>query len=154
MIYIDLLVIEDLFMNYLVITTTGILLNRITKFKKVFLAAVIGTITLVFLIIDLKKIWLLIVLFIFAITMSIVAFNYKSFIYTIKNTIYMYLISIFIAGALYLINTTIIPHVNNYLLNGIILTIFSPIITMIYIKSIKEIKINEMPNFNILLKIL
>ena len=42
MIYVDLLVIEDLFMNYLVLLTTGILLNRITKFKKLFLEQLQG----------------------------------------------------------------------------------------------------------------
>ena len=34
MIYIDLLVFEDLILNYIILLATGILLNRITNFKK------------------------------------------------------------------------------------------------------------------------
>lgn len=142
MIYVDLLVIEDLFMNYLVLLTTGILLNRITKFKKLFLASVIGTIPLIVLFIDVDKVLLIIINVLFAIIMSLIAFNYSDIIYTIKNTLYIYLISIFIAGSLYLINTSFFPNVNNALLNFVILIIFSPIVTKIYLKSINNIKTN------------
>lgn len=142
MIYVDLLVINDLIINYVVIMTVGFLLNRITKFKKTFLSSVIGTIPIITLFIDTNKIVILIVTFVFAIIMSIIAFNYKGLLYTFKNVLYMYLISIFIAGGLYFLNTYFFFDNNNQLLNFIILFIIVPIITILYIKSIHEIKIN------------
>ena len=72
--------------------------------------------------------------------MSIIAFGYKDIIYTLKNVIYMYFISIFLAGSLYLVNTNILPNIDNYLLNFIILLILSPIITFFYLKNLKNIK--------------
>ena len=47
MVYIDLLVVEDLALNYIVLLATSILLNRVTKLKKIFLSSGIGTIPLI-----------------------------------------------------------------------------------------------------------
>jgi len=143
MVYIDLLVIQDLLMNYIVLYATGIILNRITKFNKIFFASTIGNIPIIFLFCNLNNHLINIISLLFSIIMSLVSFSYKDIIYTIKNVIYMYLISIFLAGSIYLINTNFLPQINNYLLNVIILLILSPLITYIYIKSIDKIKINS-----------
>ena len=140
MVYVDLLVIEDLFLNYIVLLGTGLLLNRITNFKKMFLSSVIGLIPLIFLFTNINKITVFIINFLFSIPMSLISFNYKNILYTIKNIIYMYSISIFLAGSLYFINTNFLPDINSYILNVIILLISSPIITYIYLKSLSKIK--------------
>ena len=142
MIYVDVLVFEDLFLNYVIVLSTGILLNRITKLKKVFLSSVIGTIPLIFLFLNINSIHIFLINFIFSFIMSIIAFKYQDIIYTLKNVIYMYFISIFLAGTIYLINSSFFPKINNYLLNSIILILLSPIITFIYIKVIKKLKTN------------
>ena len=142
MIYVDLLVIEDLILNYVIIISTGILLNRITRFKKVFLSSVIGTIPLILLFVNINSIYIFIINLLFSFIMSIIAFKYQDIIYTIKNIIYMYFISIFLAGSIYLINTDLLPQINNNLLNFIIFVLLSPIITYIYIKIIKKLKNN------------
>ena len=54
----------------------------------------------------------------------------------------MYTTCIFIAGSINLININLLPKIDNYLLNVIILIILSPIITLIYLKSISKIKTN------------
>ena len=142
LVYVDLLVIEDLIINYIILLSTSILLNRITKLKKVFLSSVIGLIPLIFLFISINKIFLLIIIFIFSVIMSIISFKYIDIIYTIKNVIYMYFISIFIAGTIYLINTNILPNIDNYLLNFLILIIIAPISTYLFLKSMQIIKNN------------
>ena len=142
MIYVDLLVIQDLLMNYIILITTGILLNRITKFKKIFLSSVIGTIPLILLFINTSKLIVFVINFFFSIIMSIISYKYKDIIYTLKNTFYMYLNSIFVAGSLYFINTNFLPQMNSYFLNTIILTLLSPLITYVYLKSISNLKIN------------
>ena len=143
MVYIDLLVIEDLLINYVILYGTGIILNRNTSFPKIFLAAVIGTIPLIFLFCNIHNYVINTITFVFSIIMSLVSFSYKDIIYTIKNVIYIYLVSIFLAGGMYLINTNFLPTINNYLVNVMILMVLSPIITYIYIKSIFKVKLSS-----------
>ncbi len=125
-------------MNYIIILAMGILLKRTLKFKKIFLSAVIGTIPTIFLFIDISKIYLLITTIIFAIIMSLLSYGFKSILYTLKNIAYMYLISIFLAGSLYLINTYFV--IENIFFNMIILLIISSIITWIYLKILTDLK--------------
>ena len=143
MVYVDLLFMQDLFINYVILYGIGILLNRITKFTKILLSSVIGTIPLIFLFCNFNSYTINIITFIFSIVMVVVSFDYKDIIYTIKNIIYLYLISTFLAGGMYLINTNFLPQINSYLFNMIILISLSPIITYIYIKSIDKIKLNS-----------
>lgn len=142
MVYIDLLVIEELVTNYIIILGTSLLLNRHTNFRKIFLSSVIGTIPLIFLFTNTHKLLLMFISFIIIIVMSIISFKYKYLIYTIKNVFYMYFLSVFLAGSIYLINTNFLPKIDNYLLNAIVLLIVFPIITYIYIKSYQNIKNN------------
>ena len=143
MIYVDLLIIEDLLLNYIILFGTGILLNRIINLKKILFASIIGIIPVFFLFINTNKIWLFVLLFIFSIIMSLISFGYKDIIYLINNTIYMYFISLFLAGTIYLINTNFLPHINSYLLNTFILIFISLITTYIYVKSLKKIKLDN-----------
>ena len=143
MVYVDLLVIENLFINYVILYGVGTILNRFTRFPKILFASAIGNIPLIFLFCDINNYFMNVITFIFAIIMSLISFSYKDIIYTIKNIVYMYLISIFLAGCMYLVNTNFLPNVNSYLVNVVILVISSPIITYVYIKSIDKIKLNS-----------
>lgn len=143
MIYVDLLLIEDLLLNYIILFGTGILLNRIIDLRKIFFSSVIGVIPVFFLFINFNKILLFALLFIFAIIMSLFSFGYKDIIYLIHNIIYMYFISVFLAGTIYLINTNFLPRMNSYLLNTFILIFISLITTYVYVKSLKKIKLDN-----------
>jgi len=142
MVYVDLLVIEDLIYNYVILLGVSLLLTRVTNLKKIFLSSVIGTIPLIFLCLNISNQLNFIISFIFSIIMSIIAFSYKDILYTIKNIFYMYMTGIFIGGFIYLINVNIIHIIDNNLLNVIVLIILAPITTLIYIKSISKIKNN------------
>ena len=142
MVYVDLLVLQDLIYNYVILLGTSILLTRITNLRKIFLSSVIGLIPLIFLFLNTSNYLNFFISFIFSIIMSIITFSYKDIIYTIKNIFYMYAISIFLAGSINLINVNLLPSINSYFLNIIILIILSPIITLIYIKSISNFKTN------------
>lgn len=142
MVYVDLLVIENLVYNYVILLGVSLLLTRITNFKRLFLSSAIGTIPLIFLFIDISNQLNFLISFIFSIVMSVIAFSYKNILYTIKNIFYMYMTGIFIGGFIYLINVNILLEIDNYLLNTTILIALSPIITLIYIKSISKFKIN------------
>lgn len=142
MVYVDLLVIEDLILNYCVVLGAGLILSRVTNLKKVFLSSVIGLFPLIFIFIPIQKFLLNILTLFFLILMSFISFGYRDIMYTIKNVIYMYFISIFLAGSIYLINTNFIPNVSSHLLKFLSLIIISPLITIVYIKSIRKIKIS------------
>lgn len=118
------------------------MLTRITNLKKIFLSSVVGTIPIIFLFLNTSSQINLLISLMFSIIMSIIAFQYKDIIYTLKNIFYMYTTSIFIAGSIYLINTSLLPTINNHLVNVIILILISPVITLIYIKSINKYKSN------------
>lgn len=143
MVYIDLLVLENLVYNYVTLYGTSILLSRITNFRKIFFSSAIGTISLICLFIDTTKQLNFIISIIFSIIMSLISFSYKNIIFTIKNIIYIYTTSIFIAGFIYLLNTNIFPTINSNILNIVILILLAPIITIVYIKSIHNIKTNH-----------
>lgn len=149
MIYIDILVFEDLIFNYIIILSTSIILNRITKFKRIFLSSVIGLIPIIFLLINTKRIILDIINLIIIFITSIIAFKYKSFLYTFKNIIYMYFISIFIAGSIYLINTNYLPNIDNYILKTMVYIIILIIEAYIYTKQLKKIKNNNSDYYKI-----
>lgn len=142
MVYIDLLVIQDLIYNYVILMGVSILLTRISNLKKIFISSVIGTIPLIFLFLNINNHLNFLISFLFSIIMSIISFSYKDIIYTIKNVFYMHTISIFLAGSIYLINVNFLPTIDNYILNVIILVLIVPIITIIYIKSIDKIKVH------------
>ena len=129
MVYVDLLVIENLILNYCLLIGVAILLNRITKIYKVIISSIIGCIPLVFLFTNISSIVNFLISIFFSFIMSIISFKYKDLIYTIKNVIYLFLISIFLAGTIYLINVNLLPKIDNFFLNFIILIILSPIIT-------------------------
>ena len=143
MVYIDIVIIIDLLLNFIILITTGYLLNRRTHFKKIFLSSVIGTIDLIFIVLDISNYLLIIINILLSIIMVIISFNYKDILYMIKNIIYMYLSSIFYGGFIYLIHSYFFPKSNNYLIYLIILLVTIPIISYLYVKSIKNIKINH-----------
>ena len=142
MVYVDLLVIQDLIYNYVILLGTSLLLTRITNIKKIFLSSVIGTIPLIFIFLKTSNQLNFFISFIFSIIMTLITFSYKDIIYTIKNIFYMYSVSIFLAGGINLINVNLLPNIENYILNVTILIILAPIITYIYIKSINNYKNN------------
>lgn len=149
MVYIDLLVIEDLIYNYVILLGVGLLLNRNTKFKKIFLASVIGIIPLIFLFIKINIIFRFFITFIFSILMLIISFGYRDILYLIKNIFYMYMISINLSGSINLININIFPMVDNTVLNIIVLIILAPVLTYIYVKSIIKVSDNYSNYYNV-----
>lgn len=142
MVYIDLLVIEDLIYNYVILLGVGLLLNRKTSFKKIFLASVIGLIPLIFLFIKITIIFRFFITIIFSIFMLIISFSYRDILYLIKNIFYMYMISINLSGGINLININIFPMIDNSILNIIVLLVLAPVLTYIYVKSITNISSN------------
>lgn len=71
--------------------------------------------------------------------MSVSAFKYNNFKYTIKNILYMYVLSILLGGMIYLFNLKVIT---NICLSYLIIIVISIETIFLYIKEVKKMKNN------------
>lgn len=134
-IYIDLLFILNIYLDFMILFITNYILKRYISLKRIFLGSLIGGLSIFILFIDLNNLFLFILKLIFGILMVICTFSYRNFKYFINNLIYLYLTSIVLGGGLYLFDLDIG-------LNIILLIILSIIILVIYKISFFKIKYN------------
>ena len=82
-------------------------LKRKLDLFRLLLAAFIGSLTVLFLFTSITSITLFFLKLVISIVMLLIAFGYKTLNYTIKNIIYLYLLSIVLGGCLYLVNISV-----------------------------------------------
>lgn len=134
-IYIDLIFILNIYLDFMILLVTNYILKRNISLKRVFLGSLVGGLSIFILFIDLNNLLLFIFKFIFSILMVISTFSYKDFKYFINNLIYLYLTSVILGGGLYLFDLDIG-------LNIILLVILSIIILVLYKMSFFKVKYN------------
>lgn len=144
-IYLDLIFLLNFIIDFLIIVTESIVLKNNTKFIKLVLSSLVGSLSLVILFINFDTIFLFIIKLFISIIMVLIAFGYKNIKYVLTNVIYFLFISILYGGFLYFIiyninykNYELSFVKNNFDINLIFLVILSPVILYIYIKQIKE----------------
>ena len=135
-VYIDLVCIINFIYDFLILLTVSFTLKRNRKIYYYILSSLIGVLSIFLLFLKINNIVLFLLKILISIIMVIVAFGYKSIKYTISNIIYFYMVSIILAGFLYLIK----GNNSNFNLNYIVLLIIGPIILLIYYKSNKKLK--------------
>jgi stage II sporulation protein GA (sporulation sigma-E factor processing peptidase) len=148
-IYIDLILLLNFGFDFLLLLSVSLILKRNTELYKLLLGAFIGSISVLTLFIKINSIQLFLIKIIISILMTITSFKYKNIKYTLKNILYLYISSIVLGGALYLLNIEltyknqgIIFYKNKMSINFIILVIISPIILYIYTKECKNLRNN------------
>ena len=148
-IYIDLILLLNFGFDFLLLLSVSLILRRNAKIYKLLIGAFIGSISVLTLFMKINSLELFIIKIIISILMCISSFKFKNMKYTIKNILYLYISSIVLGGALYLLNIEftyknqgIIFYKNKMSLNFIILVIISPIIIYIYTKETKKLKTN------------
>lgn len=148
-IYIDLILLLNLAIDFILLLTVNITLKRNTSLLRIFLGSLIGSLSILFLFLPLNSISLFFLKIIISILMSLITFKYKSLKYTFSNLLYLYMTSVILGGFLYFLNiefsyknTGIVFFHNGLSINFIFLIIISPIILYIYIRQIKELKNN------------
>ena len=147
-VYLDVVFFLNYFFDFILLLSVSILLKRNTKLINIILGSFIGSISIIFLFMDINNIELFIYKFIISILMIITSFNYISLKYTIKNIIYLYLLSIFLGGILYLINNSfdyhngLVFYHNGLSINVILIVLITPVLLFFYIKNLKEYKNN------------
>lgn len=147
-VYIDLVIFINIMFDYLLLTTTSYILKRNVSFKKILIGSLVGGLSILFLFIKLNSFTLFIFKIVVSVLMILSTFGYKDFKSFINNIIYLYLSSIVLGGALYLINNEfnyknygLLFSTNKFSLNIIILILISPIILFIYYKETKKLKL-------------
>ena len=148
-IYLDIVLLINFGFDFLLLLSVSLILRRNVKLYKLLIGAFIGSISILTLFMKINSLELFIIKIIISILMCISAFNYKNLKYTMKNIIFLYISSIVLGGALYLLNIElsyknqgIIFYKNKLSINFIILLISTPIILYIYIKESKNLKNN------------
>ena len=148
-IYLDIVLLINFGFDFLLLLSVSLILRRNASIYKLLIGSFIGSISILTLFMKINSIQLFFIKLIISILMCISSFKYKNLKYTIKNIIFLYLSSIVLGGALYLLNIEfsyknqgIIFYKNKLSINFIILIITTPIILYIYIKECKSLKTN------------
>lgn len=148
-IYLDLIMIINFFFDFILLLSVSIILKRNAKFNRIIYGSFFGGLSILFLFVKLNSIELFVFKIFISIIMILISFGYKNLKYTITNTLYLYIISIFLGGGLYLINNQfsykhkgIIFYHSNLSINIILIIFLTPIIIYLYIMQLKKIKNN------------
>ena len=148
-IYLDIVLLINFGFDFLLLLSVSLILRRNTRICKLLIGSFIGSISILTLFMKINSIQLFFIKLVISILMCISSFKYKNIKYTIKNIIFLYISSIVLGGALYLLNIElsyknqgIIFYKNKLSINFIILIITTPIILYIYIKECKNLKTN------------
>ena len=155
-IYLDLVMILNFAIDFILLLTVSIILKRNIKLTRIMLGAFIGGLSILFLFFNINSFLLFIFKILISILMILTTFGYKTIKYTLVNILYLYMSSIILGGFLYLLNLEfsykhigIIFFNNGLSINFIFLIIFSPIILYIYIKQTKNLRYNYSNYYNI-----
>ena len=156
-IYVDLVFFINLIMDFYILSGVKFLLKLDTKLIRIILGSLIGSLSLFLLFFHLSTILLNLFKVIISLVMVLIAFGkYKFF----NRVFYLYVVSIFLGGSIYLINDSLGYEVsgllfinNGYSKNLIILLIISPIIIYLYIKEFSKLKKKLNTTYNVKIKI-
>ena len=155
-IYIEEVLLLNFLIDLLLLITISIVLKRRVRIIRLFLGAILGSVTLLFLFVKVSSLVLFLFKIVIAILMVIIGLGYKNIRYTLTNLLYLYLVSIIYGGFVYFLeiefaykNNGLIFYNDGLSFNFIIILLISPIILIFYIKSNRKIKNNNSNYYDI-----
>lgn len=135
--------------DFLILLSVSLALRRNIKLKKIIIGSVIGSLTTFLLFLNITSFELFIFKVIVSILMCLITFGYKNYLYTLKNIIFLYFISMVLGGTLYYLNIEfsyfhegLVFYHKEISINIFVLILLSPVIIYIYLKQLKDLKIN------------
>ena len=147
-VYIDLILVLNFIIDFLILLTTSIILRRNARIKRIIVSTIVGTLSILVLFIDMSNITLFLYKLILSIILILIAFGYKDIKYFLNNLMYFYTTSVLLGGFLYYLNIQIGYQKvgftfidSNAKLNFLVVVIFSLFILYIYSRQIKELKL-------------
>ena len=155
-VYIDLVILLNFLIDLILIFSVALILRRQTNLIKIIKGGVIGSLSIISLLLNINSFVLVLLKVFIALIMVIVVFGYKDIKYTIKNLFYLYTSSIVLGGFLYMLelelcytNKGMLFYHNGLKLNFVVLLILSPIIIYFYVRQARELKENYSKYYNI-----
>lgn len=152
-IYVDLIILLNFFLDFLLLLSVGLILRRNAKIYRMIIASLIGGLSILSLFIKMSSFELFILKVFISVVMILVSFGFKNLKIFMINMVYLYLLSIILGGFLYLINDTfsyrntgLIFFNNGFSINLFIVILASPIMIFLYIRQAR-IQKNELSNY-------
>ena len=155
-IYIDLLLFLNFAFDFILLMTTSLILKRNTKLIRIFIGALIGSITIIVLFIPFTTLSLFIVKIFLSIIIIISTFGFKDIRYTLNNLFYFYITSILLGGFMYYLNVEfsyknigMVFYHKGIGTNYLFILVVSPIILLLYLKAMKKYKQDNTLNYKV-----
>lgn len=148
-IYVDLILLLNFFLDFLLLLGVNLILKRNVKIIRIILGAIVGALSILALFININSLELFMVKVVISILMILISFGFKNVKYTFNNIVYLYLLSIILGGFLYFINdelsyknSGLIFFNNGFSINWLMIILSSPIMIFMYVKQVRNQKEN------------
>lgn len=148
-IYVDLVLFLNFGFDFLLLLSVSLLLRRMVSINRLVLGAFIGSLSILFLFININSVMLFLLKIIISIMMILTSFGYKDKVFFLKNLGFLYMASIVLGGFLYFLNVQfsykqqgLVFFHEGLSINFIFLIIFSPVIIYIYVRQGLNLKNN------------
>lgn len=155
-IYLDLVILMNFGFDFLLLFGVGLVLRRQTNLRRLLIASLVGSITIISMFIRLSSFMLFLIKVIISVVMVLITFGYRDIKYTLNNLFYLYTSSIILGGFLYFLNVQfsyknegLLFYYNGLSINIIILIVMSPIIIIAYVKQGLMLKNNYSNYYNV-----
>ena len=138
-VYLDLVFLLNFTFDFLLLLAVSLLLKRKASIKRLFLGALIGSTSLIVLFIKLNSILLFLFKVFLSVLMILGAFGYHDKAYFFKNFIYLYFVSIFLGGGMYLFNLQFNNKNNGLSISFLALIVLDPLLLYYYVDELKKL---------------
>ncbi len=146
-IYLDVVFFINFCYDFLLLMTVSIVLKRYAKIWRLLLGALLGSISLLVLFLNISNIVLFIFKFLISIFMCLISYGFKNAKYSIVNLCYLYMCSIILAGFLYFLDLEfsynhhgLVFFFSGISINYVLLVLIAPVILYGYIRQIRSLK--------------
>ncbi len=141
MVYVDLLILLNICYDYLLLLTVGVTLKRRVSHKRLFWAALFGSVSIILIFFDVSKVLEVVLKNLLGVPMLVVAFGYKNVVYTFYNILYLYMSSVVLAGFLYYLTEELGVSYGN--VNYVALLVIAPLVLGVYTYSVKKLRCKQ-----------
>ena len=137
-VYIELIFILNIWIDFLLLLSETLILKKKTSIKRIIISSTIGSSLSIIMLINNNVNFINIYRFIISVIMLLISFNFNDIKTLIQDVIYFYMVSIILAGFIYLVKENITP--DTFISNFLVLTSFSPFFMYFYVKMAKKEK--------------
>ena len=155
-VYVDLLLFLNFAFDFILLQTVSIILKRKVPLRRLFLGALIGSLTIFTLFAPFTTLSLFILKVFLSFIIIISTFGFKDMKYTLTNLFYFYIVSIILGGVIYYLNVEfsyknigMVFYHKGLSINYIFILIASPVSLIIYRNQTKKLRLINSLHYNI-----